>query len=292
MELFVPEHDNYYHFLTESALGVYRLLQAIDQLDVKNIRIWYRGRYAEVLQLFSRHPIELIQDPGQVPSQATALVHQRPSEPDDFCPLIDLRDYLSARVHHSTEKKGIVILRRTGIREYAEHDELVEKMGQFGLPVRVVRFEAMSFAEQVRTARNTRLFICPHGAGQINMIFMPAGTDIIELCPKGFYFRHYPRIAALFGHRYVEIESNTAGIIGREPSERVAQHIRTHGWPCRRTVRAWRPDRMEMERVVRDVKSFSIDPDEVVRRAAELLGTKVVQYEFPRHFQQLGTMPG
>jgi hypothetical protein len=102
-------------------------------------------------------------------------------------------------------------------------------------------------------------------------MFMPSPGKIVELYPKGFSDRAFNAMAKAFGHELVEIESSEPGVIGREPSRRVRAFLEARGWPTRKQYFAWKPDRMELGRVLRDVASFSIDPEIVLDQVAKML---------------------
>jgi hypothetical protein len=99
----------------------------------------------------------------------------------------------------------------------------------------------------------------------MNQVFMPAGGNIIELFPKGYSNWQAKAVADVFGHELIEIESEVPGVFGREPSAEIRQCIIEAGWPDRRIVQASRRRSDELGRVVRDVKSYSINPERIMR---------------------------
>lgn len=270
MKCFVPEYGCYYHFICESAMGLYRLLRNHGQLQSRDFEIWYKGRYTAIIQLFSRHPVRLIKGESEVPSDVPAIEHIRPNRHWQWLQLLPLRDYLESFSPPEPQPMGITLVKRVGKRSYTEHDELAEGLKQFGLPVRDVQLEYLSFGQQINLMRNTCLLVGPHGSGETNLIFMPPGATILELYPKGFSDRVFRGLAKAFGHRLVEITSPNPSIIGCQPSPRIQEYLQMNGWPTREQFHAFVP-RMELGRVLRDVASFSIDPKIVLERAERLL---------------------
>ncbi len=272
MRVFVPPYKGYYHFMVESVMGLFRLLTEHGLLDSKECQIWYSGNYPAIVQLFSCWPLQPAASPLDLPPDVIGLNHLRPNVDEDWVALHPLKEYLLRVFPASgTYDPGITLIRRVGKREYAEHDLLLPKLERFGLPVREAILERLSLGEQIDLMRNTRLLIGPHGAGETNMMFMPAAGKIVELYPKGFSDRAFSTMARADGHQLVEIESSKPGVIGREPSPRVRAFLETRGWPTRRQYFGWKPDRMELGRVLRDVASFSIDPRIVLDQVARML---------------------
>jgi hypothetical protein len=271
MKLFVPTYGNYYHFITESAMGLYRELQDNDGLDSKDCELWYKGPYRNIVQLFSCHPLHIVENIDQIHKDIRTLVHVRPKCLEQWLELIPLRDYLQGMFVSRRQEAGITVIKRIGKREYAEHSELVEELKRFDLPVREAVLESLSFEEQIQLMRGTTLLIGPHGAGETNMMFMSPGSKIVELYPKGFSDRVFPAMATAFGHRLIEIESTVPSILGRQPSMKVQMYLESNPWPTREVFAEWRPDRMELGRVLRDVASFSIRPKIVVNQVEEML---------------------
>ena len=258
---------------------MYELLEQEKLLKSLDCRIYFQGGISSVVQYFSDKPV--IQIPFFKPRLASIKLSNAEiinlqlkslSTPECFKRMLNLSNYLIKRTPPCEAEKGITVINRLTNRCYRETAILVEKLKVFGVPVRVVSFENMSLAEQITAARNTLLLIAPHGAGTVNMMFMPKGGGIIELFPKGYENWHAGAMANAFGHKLVEIESPQPGEIGRLPSDDIRKHIEKHGWPTRLTVRRLRKTKLPgFNRFVRDVKSYSIDPDLIVDASRDLL---------------------
>jgi len=279
INIFVSIFGSYYHFMTESALGLYELLEHENLLTSLDCNIYYQGAFKPIVQYFSSNPV--IEIPDFKPhlqsiqlrdTEIITLKHKSLNKPEYFKRMINLSNFLMNKTPYAQMESGITIIKRTNNRHFLETEILAEKLTFFGLPVRVVSFENMPFADQINMARNTLLLIAPHGAGTINMMFMPKGGRIIELFPMGFENWHAAAMAKVFGHKLVEIESRMPGEFGRPPTDEIRKFIADHGWPKRSVVREWRKRKSpDLHRVVRDVKSYSIDPDLVMAASKNLM---------------------
>jgi len=302
IKYFVPVFRSYFHFITESALGLHLLLKKNSLLTSRDCRLWYQGNYDEIVQMFSCHPIVKVPLEPRLENAKTlgkdikTLKHKFVQRKKDFYPLKELAKFLSDKVPFKEEPKGITIIKRTRTRQYIETDELYIKLAALQLPVRTVLFEKLTFAQQVNIARNTNILIAPHGAGTLNQIFMPKGSKIIELFSKGDSNWHAKAVAEVFGHQLIEIESSaTPDSFGREPSEKLRRRLQKEGWPDRETVLG-QPDvrlryfleerglsnrtilkifnrlkMFELMRVVREAKRFSINPDIITAHVQKML---------------------
>ena len=272
LEYFVPIYGNYYHFMTETALGLYRLLNEHGCVESKECRLWYQGSYEAIVQMFSRYPIThipiskpYIKSGAELDGSLKTLQHIRIFQhPTGRADLVKLRDFLGRQIPYLPEQKGILVIKRCTKRAYHEHEELVTQLNQFGDPVRVAQMEKLTFCDQVNIMRNSKILIAPHGAGMLNMIFMDRGCRLIELFPKGVENWHAGEIARLFGHQLVEIESQVEGPFHREPPDGVRRWIKQNGWPTRELGQKWRDAHKDIERAVRDVGEFSIPVKQVM----------------------------
>jgi hypothetical protein len=279
IKYFVPIFGSYYHFICESVLGLYNMLWQESIVDSLNCNLWYQGNYVEVVQLFSGHPVirvpllkPYLKDASTLRPNIKTLSQPRLRAKDEFHQLLPLADFLSHRIPVMTMEKGITIIRREHKRAYLETDELADSLKLFQIPVRVVQMECESFSSQVNIMRGTSILISPHGAGTINQIFMPRGGNIIELFPKGHSNWHAKAVADVFDHDLTEVESAAPSEFGREPTEAIRRNISENGWPDRMAVRALRKHKSDdLCRVIRDVKSFSIDPKKIIGVVDRLL---------------------
>ena len=270
LKYFIPEYNNYYHLVTESVMGLYRLLRDNDQLEQKGCEIWYKGRYTQILQLFSKQPVHVVEHSDQVPSTVRVLEHIRPAIHEDWLKLRPLAAYLQAMFPKGETLLGITVIKRINKRIYSDHDQLVCRLKEFGKPVREVVMEGLSLRGQIEVMRNTCILVGPHGSGETNMMFMPDGSKILELYPMGFRDRVFAELARAFGHELVELESEVPSVIGRKPTQKFSAYLKTKGWPARKHFTNHLPS-IEFRRVLRDVASFSIDPSIVIERLRTMI---------------------
>jgi len=74
-----------------------------------------------------------------------------------------------------------------------------------------VYMEEMSFREQVRLMRETKVLAAPHGAGLTNMMFCPEGAHIVEIACLGFPNPNFYAVASAMGHVYSIISAQASG---------------------------------------------------------------------------------
>jgi hypothetical protein len=271
IKYFVPIYGSYYHFICESVLGLFRMLERESILGTRECRLWYQGPYSNIVQMFSRHPVvnipiskPYLRDALTIGEGIKTLQYQALNSEESFAQLKPLASYLGSLVSSEEGPRGITIIKRVKRRVYSETEELALMLRKLQVPVRVVQMELETFASQINIMRHTRILVAPHGAGTINQAFMRPGGHVIELFPKGYANWHARAVATVFGHDLVEIESDTPGLFGREPSDEIRQWIVRNGWPDRTTVQAARRRSEELHRVVRDVESYSIPPKRVM----------------------------
>lgn len=74
-----------------------------------------------------------------------------------------------------------------------------------------VYMEELTFEEQVNLMRETAVLAGPHGAGLTNMVFCPAGADVIEIADLSFPNPNFYALASGLGHRYWILKGETVG---------------------------------------------------------------------------------
>jgi capsular polysaccharide biosynthesis protein len=68
---------------------------------------------------------------------------------------------------------------QTPRRNVLNQVELIKRLSQIGVPTYEFKFE--NFLEQIAVFRKAKLIITPHGAALSNIIWSPAGQNILEL---------------------------------------------------------------------------------------------------------------
>ncbi len=74
-----------------------------------------------------------------------------------------------------------------------------------------VFMEDLDFRAQVRLMQRTAVIVAPHGAGLTNMMFCPAGADIIEIADPGYPNPNFYALACAMGHRFWLLAAQATG---------------------------------------------------------------------------------
>ena len=88
-----------------------------------------------------------------------------------------------------------------------------------------VELVELPFAEQLPLFRAAAVFTGMHGAGYSNIIFMPPGGVVAELCPLGYCTRSFERLSARIGLVYMRWTNTIEAAIPPPPPH-----------PCCRTL--------------------------------------------------------
>lgn len=124
--------------------------------------------------------------------------------------------------------ESIYVSRRDAkARPMLNEAELEEELKDLG--VRIVVLSELSVDEQWRTFMGTKRVIGPHGAGLTNLIFLPSGSDVVEIHPPGNRARlAFERLTDQFDHHYWAIEGLGQGADGwKAPIEEVVDTVST-----------------------------------------------------------------
>jgi len=118
--------------------------------------------------------------------------------------IVELRDKLMRviKTTQSANPKKIFIYRTSRERRrILNEDDVLQTFLSFGFEV--VKFEQLSWLEQISLTSNTILLAGVHGAGLTNMIFMPPRSQVFELTTRinGEHYYYFALSNAL-SHRY------------------------------------------------------------------------------------------
>ncbi|OAA60281.1 hypothetical protein SPI_05405 [Niveomyces insectorum RCEF 264] len=100
----------------------------------------------------------------------------------------------------------VTIVDRKKTRVFADLDAHVARLRQRNPNVtfHVVDFAAIPLAEQIRVMQGSDVLVGHHGAGMTQMLFMPAGTTVVEIFPAPQFpilgFRH---VALMLGQMHI-----------------------------------------------------------------------------------------
>jgi capsular polysaccharide biosynthesis protein len=138
------------------------------------------------LRLFDVGGIEYIAPHEvRVVDQLILPSHAAPSGSFNDPLMRELRSFIldSCGVDTKPHRRIYISRSRATKRRIANEEEVIAVLRDFDFEV--VHFEDHSFEEQVRIAAATKLMVANHGAGLTNMLFMPAGGQILELRRAG-----------------------------------------------------------------------------------------------------------
>lgn len=108
-------------------------------------------------------------------------------------------------------RRGLYVSRRKAafrrVVNEREFEPILKKHGY-----EIILCEELKLSEQVRLFANAKSIIGPHGAGLINMIYMPAGGQVAEIAlPAGVDQCHYLVLAKQLGNHFTRLEAMPVG---------------------------------------------------------------------------------
>ena len=127
---------------------------------------------------------------------------------------IFVRKHFYARYNISTRSQSnqITFNKREKTRIIVNSDELVNTLNTIeGYQVEVVTTGNIPFINQVETMSKTRIYISNHGAQNVNIIFLPPQTPVIEIFNPLFFKNCYQNIAIKASLHYYKVQ--TEGIV-------------------------------------------------------------------------------
>ena len=91
-------------------------------------------------------------------------------------------------------------------RSIQNFDEMIGDLKEKfpGEEIKAIYFERMSMADQIRLLSRAKMYIGPHGAGLVNMLWMPlhSSTTIFEFMPDRYPITVYYKLAAQLRFQY------------------------------------------------------------------------------------------
>lgn len=196
---------NYAHWVT-AHLAKLRLLMAKDALDAVVLPLAgnaFIDRSLEALGI-DRRAFPIL-DPKRpiVVEELTVL------DTDRFRPEL-LRPVREALAPARTPRRRIYISRQqSNGRRLINEEEVWRLLERAGFER--VFMESLGFDEQVALMAETKVLLAPHGAGLSNLIFCPAGADIIEIAVPDFPNPNFYALACAMEHRYWRIGAESHG---------------------------------------------------------------------------------
>jgi capsular polysaccharide biosynthesis protein len=118
-----------------------------------------------------------------------------------------LRQSSAAAAAHEGTPERVYISRADAARRFLRNEaELMPTLATHQL--QAVQLEGRSLAEQVALFGNCRLLVGLHGAGLTNMLWMPAGSRVVEIRRRGDHHNNcYYVMACALGHQYSYLQA-------------------------------------------------------------------------------------
>lgn len=113
------------------------------------------------------------------------------------CDLTRLRNAILSRLTKSETKQRRIYVSRRGInhpRAFANEAELESALSAIGFDI--LRFEGMSFADQMEAMHSATTIVAPHGGGLANLVAAREGTRIIEIMHPEWMRSTFPRLSS------------------------------------------------------------------------------------------------
>lgn len=172
----------YFHWLADVLPKV-----VIAAGHLKDSRIFMPARFAssdlakESLEMMGVSKFEFINENETIIADRLFLpVHT--GESGNFHPevITEVRRAVTAAFPEpaAADKRVYISRSRAKRRKVVNEDAVLNVVGEFGFEI--VHAEDLTFAEQVRLFSSTRHLVSIHGAGLANMLFMPAGSRVME----------------------------------------------------------------------------------------------------------------
>lgn len=128
----------------------------------------------------------------------------------------DLYEAANKRVASAPPQRVLIFLRQGGRRHLMNANDLELMVQSLGIPYTLVTNHPDSFEEQVELFASHGIVIQPHGAGEVNIMFMPPGSAAIELFPYHFDHTLYAGLSALSGVGWYPAHAINASWVFRE----------------------------------------------------------------------------
>jgi len=195
--------SNYFHFLLE-AIPKLRLFAKAGVSYDKLYAPMARPYHHELLSLFGVDTKQVI--PESYYAHVQADVVQVPSH-QQLVREEQTRFLFETAARHPWSKvkqeprKRIYISRgRTKIRNCVNENQFMPQLERLGF--QRYYLETMSVREQIELFQQADVIMGPHGAGLANMVFAPAGTQVIELATPYRPYDCFAQLAASCGHPF------------------------------------------------------------------------------------------
>jgi capsular polysaccharide biosynthesis protein len=182
-----PLDDNYNHFLCIYLPVLHMFLEQNGELN-SNYPIYYNGRYHDILKKYSNNILPLDEASPELP-----LIQYFPESLNAEWN-IKTRERLMDGFIKERPDGGIFIRRHD--RVLSNQDEIISIIKDFGINIKEIKFENLTFDEQIKISNGSEFMIGVHGSGLTNLMFMNQDVKIIEIDPFDWGFNCYEHLAS------------------------------------------------------------------------------------------------
>lgn len=199
-------YDNHSHWLT-AHLPKLILLEALGRLDRVLLPQRRTPVIDETLELAGFDPSVFLRfdEDRSIRVQRLTVVGADRFRPELLCP-VRMRFALPPRPR---TRRLFISRARAASRRLVNEDALWPKLAAAGFEK--VFFEELDFKSQLALMAETEIVLGPHGAGLTNMLFCPAGAQIVEIADPEYPNPNFYALACALGHRYWLIEGRGVG---------------------------------------------------------------------------------
>lgn len=127
----------------------------------------------------------------------------------DVC---ELRDYLVSRLTEAGDVAQKIYISRARSRRALPNEHEIERVLE-DKGFRVLYFESMPFAEQLKAVRSADVVVSPHGAGLSNLIVAKPGTKVVEIMTQGWANSCYGHLASSLELDYMCLNADDSGLL-------------------------------------------------------------------------------
>lgn len=191
-------NNNYYHFFVDKLKLALESVKSFSPEEMKRITIFYSGNQQNIFKYF----FDNVQPYNTAPLDLPLLERSVKRNND----LVEIAEHIIKSMDLREEGGDVItFIQRENFRKLENSDEVRKVLESLKMPIVDAFLHKMSFEDQVKLMRRTRLLVGPHGAGFTNMIFMKRGTVVLEFFPTEFMRGPFKEMAQIHGINYFDV---------------------------------------------------------------------------------------
>jgi hypothetical protein len=201
-------HANYAHFLIQKMARLFMELKKLGKLGDPDVHVKCCHKWSYIVQVLTPNPIVhaghadvIIRNEDALPMILGFAPGPHVSRNDALVPMAT---YLSSLVP-KVEATFFTLIQRNGPRRLKSEILSCEKLRPFRF--REVYFDDMPFIDQIRTMKESKFVVAPHGAACANVLFMQPGARFLEITPWSFEQPLYGDMCKMCGIEHISLES-------------------------------------------------------------------------------------